>query len=84
MDFDDACIDFVFLVKIKKFGEMARKLRFFKDQMEKAGVSPSTKSVTQADIDVDDLEVCWGAYYVACSALGASGSNIFILCECSS
>jgi V-type H+-transporting ATPase subunit a len=43
-------------VKIKKCGEMARKLRFFKDQMLKAGFSPK-KSATQVDINVDDLEV---------------------------
>ena len=51
--------------KIKKFGEMARKLRFFKEQMEKAGVTPSTKPMTQTEIDVDDLEVC---YKVECAA----------------
>jgi hypothetical protein len=44
---------------------MARKLRFFKEQMEKAGVTPSTKPMTQTEIDVDDLEVC---YKVECAA----------------
>lgn len=48
----------LFIVKIKKCGEMARKLRFFKEQMEKAGVSPSSKPLTQTDIDMDGLEVC--------------------------
>lgn len=43
-------------MKIKKSGEMARRLRFFKDQMLKAGFSPK-KSPTQADISIDDLEV---------------------------
>lgn len=46
-----------FLMKIKRTGELARKLRFFKEQMLKAGFSPK-KSTTQADISVDDLEVC--------------------------
>lgn len=46
----------IFLVKIKKSGEMARKLRFFRDQMQKAGLTPSMKS-TRADNDIDDLEV---------------------------
>ena len=36
---------------------MARKLRFFKEQMLKAGFSPSTKPEARSDIDVDDLEV---------------------------
>lgn len=46
--------------QIKKCGEMARKLRFFREQMSKAGVSPSAKSVARADIDFDDLEVKLG------------------------
>jgi len=33
--------------------------------MEKAGVTPSTKPMTQTEIDVDDLEVC---YKVECAA----------------
>lgn len=44
-------------MKIKKCGEMARTLRFFKEQMLKAGVSPSAKSVEETETDVDDLEV---------------------------
>lgn len=35
---------------------MARKLRFFNDQMIKAGLPP-TKSARQVDLNVDDLEV---------------------------
>ena len=36
---------------------MARGLRFFKDQMLKAGVSPKY-STTPVDLNIDDLEVC--------------------------
>lgn len=36
---------------------MARKLRFFKEQMTKSGVAPSPRPITRADIDLDDLEV---------------------------
>ncbi|KAK4761324.1 hypothetical protein SAY87_006217 [Trapa incisa] len=46
-----------YAAQIKKFGEMARKLRFFKDQMTKAGLTPSIKSISRADINVDDLEI---------------------------
>ncbi|KAG5247818.1 V-type proton ATPase [Salix suchowensis] len=45
-----------YAAQIKKFGEMSRKLRFFKEQMEKACVTPLTKPMKQAEIDVDDLE----------------------------
>lgn len=38
---------------------MARRLRFFKEQMKKAGLSPSTMSTVSNDIDLDHLEVVW-------------------------
>lgn len=37
---------------------MARKLRLFKEQMAKAGISPSTTHMTRNHVDLDDLEVC--------------------------
>lgn len=43
-------------MKLKRCGEMARKLRFFKEQMSKAGVSYKTFA-TQVDVNIDDLEV---------------------------
>ena len=43
-------------MKLKRCGEMARKLRFFKEQMLKAGVSPTTLD-NQTDLNIDDLEV---------------------------
>lgn len=46
--------------QIKRCGEMARKLRFFKEQMTKSGVAPSPRPITRADIDLDDLEVKFG------------------------
>lgn len=42
---------------MKRCGEMARKLRFFKEQMSKAGLSPSSRSAENVDIDFDNLEV---------------------------
>lgn len=44
--------------KIKRCGEMARKLNFFKEQILKAGLS-SKSSVSQVDINIDDLEVSY-------------------------
>ncbi|OMO75275.1 Vacuolar proton ATPase [Corchorus olitorius] len=46
--------------QIKRCGEMARKLRFFKEQMTKAGLSPSTRSMMDDDVDLDNLEVKLG------------------------
>ncbi|KAL8143822.1 hypothetical protein V2J09_016854, partial [Rumex salicifolius] len=43
--------------QIKKCGEMARRLRFFKDQTFQAGISLPAKALTKNDMKVDDLEV---------------------------
>ncbi|KAH9656961.1 V-type proton ATPase subunit a3 [Citrus sinensis] len=45
-----------YAAQIKKCAEMARKLRFFKEQMLKAGILSSVKSTTRADNNTDDLE----------------------------
>ncbi|QCD88589.1 V-type proton ATPase subunit a3 [Vigna unguiculata] len=45
-----------YATQIKRCGEMARRLRFFKEQMLKAGVSPKY-STTPFDVNIDDLEV---------------------------
>ncbi|KAJ6931788.1 hypothetical protein NC652_015081 [Populus alba x Populus x berolinensis] len=49
-----------YAAQIKRCAEMARRLRFFKEQMRKAGLSPSTKSLRSGDIDLDHLEVTLG------------------------
>ncbi|KAJ6708791.1 V-TYPE PROTON ATPASE SUBUNIT A [Salix koriyanagi] len=48
-----------YAAQIKRSAEMARKLRFFKEQMTKAGLSP-TKSLRSSDVDLDRLEVALG------------------------
>ncbi|PNT47491.1 hypothetical protein POPTR_002G028600v4 [Populus trichocarpa] len=48
-----------YAAQIKRCAEMARKLRFFKEQMKKAGLSP-TKSLRSSDVDLDRLEVALG------------------------
>ncbi|KAL0561131.1 hypothetical protein IC582_001551 [Cucumis melo] len=48
-----------YAAQIKRCGEMARKLNFFKEQILKAGLS-SKSSVSQVDINIDDLEVKLG------------------------
>ncbi|KMZ69901.1 hypothetical protein ZOSMA_203G00230 [Zostera marina] len=42
--------------QIKRCGEMARKLRFFRDQMTKASVFPSALTVAHPNVNFDDLE----------------------------
>ncbi|KAL4650092.1 hypothetical protein ACB092_01G061700 [Castanea dentata] len=49
-----------YAAQVKRCGEMARKLRLFKEQMTKAGLSPSTRITRSSDIDLDNLEVKLG------------------------
>lgn len=36
---------------------MSRKLRFFKDQIHKAGLLPSPRPASQPDLELEELEV---------------------------
>ncbi|XWS54961.1 hypothetical protein CRYUN_Cryun10bG0134400 [Craigia yunnanensis] len=65
-----------YAAQIKKCGEMARKLRFFKEQMLKAGFSPSMKFVARTDIDVDDLEVKFGELEAELIEMNANGEKL--------
>ncbi|KAL4312531.1 hypothetical protein GQ457_01G009450 [Hibiscus cannabinus] len=49
-----------YATQIKRCGEMARKLRFFKEQMTKAGLSPYARSAISDDVYLDNLEVKLG------------------------
>lgn len=51
-----------YAAQIKRCGEMARKLRFFREHIMKAGFSPSTRFKTGADINLDYLEVKLGEF----------------------
>ncbi|XP_030503591.2 V-type proton ATPase subunit a1 [Cannabis sativa] len=46
-----------FVNQVKRCAEMSRKLRFFKEQISKAGLFSSTRPVTPADIGLEQLEV---------------------------
>ncbi|KAH0744698.1 hypothetical protein KY290_032691 [Solanum tuberosum] len=49
-----------YATQIKRCGEMARKLRFLKEQMTKAGITPSTRTTMCPNINLDELEVKLG------------------------
>lgn len=46
-----------FVNQVKRCAEMARKLRFFKDQISKAGVLASIRPILQEHIELEDLEI---------------------------
>lgn len=49
-----------YAAQIKRCGEMARKLRLFRDQMAKAGITASPLPLTRNHIDLDYLETRLG------------------------
>jgi V-type H+-transporting ATPase subunit a len=49
-----------FAAQIKRTGEMARKLRYFKEQMSKAGIQVSPLQSTETALDFDDMEIKLG------------------------
>ncbi|CAM6126766.1 unnamed protein product [Calypogeia fissa] len=46
--------------QVKRCGEMARKLRYFRDQIMKAGLNPIARPALDGDVDLDELEVKLG------------------------
>ncbi|CAN6559731.1 unnamed protein product [Malus baccata var. baccata] len=46
-----------FVNQVKRCAEMSRKLRFFRDQISKAGLLSSVHPVLQPDIDLEELEI---------------------------
>lgn len=54
-------------MQVKRCAEMARKLRFFKDQIQKADLRISTGGTTEKELDLDELEV--SVARVACQVL---------------
>ncbi|KAI4322217.1 hypothetical protein L6164_021929 [Bauhinia variegata] len=46
-----------FVNQVKRCAEMSRKLRFFKDQINKAGVMSSSLHGLQPDIELEELEI---------------------------
>ncbi|KAK4429319.1 V-type proton ATPase subunit a2 [Sesamum alatum] len=51
-----------YATQIKRCGEMARKLRFFRDQMKRTGVLSSSWSPMGTNVNLDELEVKLGEY----------------------
>ncbi|KAL0460662.1 UNVERIFIED_CONTAM: V-type proton ATPase subunit a1 [Sesamum latifolium] len=57
MNDDKSPFQRTFVNQVKRCAEMSRKLRFFKDQIHKAGLMPSPHPVSQPDIELEELEI---------------------------
>ncbi|KAL1554314.1 V-type proton ATPase subunit a3 [Salvia divinorum] len=65
-----------YAIQIKRSGEMARKLRFFRDQMSKAGLVAQVRSPGQAIANLDDLEVKLGDLEAELVEINANGEKL--------
>ncbi|EXC33238.1 V-type proton ATPase 116 kDa subunit a isoform 1 [Morus notabilis] len=57
MNFDKSPFQRTFVNQVKRCAEMSRKLRFFKEQISKAGLIASTRLVMQPDLELEELEI---------------------------
>ncbi|KAL1820792.1 hypothetical protein ACET3Z_015661 [Daucus carota] len=65
-----------YAAQIKRCGEMARKLRFFKEQMTKAGFLPSGRFDVNADVNLDVLEVNLGVYEAELTEMNTNNEKL--------
>jgi len=49
-------------LQVKRCAEMSRKLRFFSDQINRAGVRSSVRPALEPDIDLEELEVHYSSF----------------------
>uniref|UniRef100_A0A0E0QX12 V-type proton ATPase subunit a n=1 Tax=Oryza rufipogon TaxID=4529 RepID=A0A0E0QX12_ORYRU len=61
--------------QIKRCGEMARKLRFFREQMSKAAIATSTQ-FSGTSLEIDDLEVRLGELEVELTEVNANNDKL--------
>ncbi|ONK77025.1 uncharacterized protein A4U43_C02F2330 [Asparagus officinalis] len=62
LNYDRSPFQRTFVNQVKRCGEMSRKLRFFNDQITKAGMTCSALPALQPGIDLEDLEVQLGEH----------------------
>ncbi|KAI3684916.1 hypothetical protein L6452_34145 [Arctium lappa] len=65
-----------FATQIKRCGEMARKLRFFRDQMMKAGLLASTRSAYGSEFSLDELEAKLGELEAELTEMNANTEKL--------
>ncbi|KAL8160661.1 hypothetical protein V2J09_002198 [Rumex salicifolius] len=65
-----------YATQIKKCGEMARRLRFFKEQIIQAGISLPANPLKRNDQKVDDLEVKLAELEAELTEINANNGNL--------
>ncbi|KAM7256196.1 hypothetical protein ACFE04_011937 [Oxalis oulophora] len=62
--------------QIKRCGEMARKVRFLKEQMNKADLSTSFRSLESPEVDLEDLELKLGEFEAELIEINANNEKL--------
>eukprot|EP00252_Welwitschia_mirabilis_P011263 TRINITY_DN2534_c0_g1_i1.p1 TRINITY_DN2534_c0_g1~~TRINITY_DN2534_c0_g1_i1.p1 ORF type:complete len:818 (-),score=151.87 TRINITY_DN2534_c0_g1_i1:210-2663(-) len=62
--------------QVKRCSEMQRKLRFFGDQMKKAGIVPSRATALRLDINMDDLDLKLGDLEAELTEINANNEKL--------
>ncbi|VAH88859.1 unnamed protein product [Triticum turgidum subsp. durum] len=65
-----------YAAQIKRCAEMARKLRFFKEQMSKAGILVSPMQSAETPLDFDDMEVKLGELEAELTEVNANDEKL--------
>ncbi|KAK6926846.1 V-type ATPase, V0 complex, 116kDa subunit family [Dillenia turbinata] len=65
-----------FVNQVKRCGEMSRKIRFFKDQISKAGVSSPSRPSLQPDIELEELEVQLSVHETELIEMNSNSENL--------
>ncbi|KAI5666140.1 hypothetical protein M9H77_15993 [Catharanthus roseus] len=65
-----------FVNQVKRCAEMSRKLRFFKDQIHKAGLLPSPRPASQPDLELEELEVQLGEHEHELIEMNSNGEKL--------
>nr|CAB3496486.1 unnamed protein product [Digitaria exilis] len=65
-----------YAAQIKRCSEMARKLRFFKEQMSKADISASPTQLNESHLKFDDLEIKLGELEAELTEVNANNEKL--------
>ncbi|EER95168.1 hypothetical protein BDA96_01G463600 [Sorghum bicolor] len=65
-----------YAAQIKRCSEMARKLRFFKEQMSKADITTSPTQLNETHLDFDDLEIKLGELEAELTEVNANNEKL--------
>ncbi|KAJ4969950.1 hypothetical protein NE237_003049 [Protea cynaroides] len=65
-----------FVNQVKRCGEMSRKLRFFRDQINKAALLPTVHPTLQPDIDLEELEIQLAEHESELIEMNANGEKL--------